>query len=721
MRPHMAVTRGTARRRILLFIVTGVVVLFLLEAGLRKGTNGENEEPISKGRPLLEEEIESVISRRSLKLLSTPAADSDSQAESGVVGRGLAGGSDDVAEGVDPEEVAGTNDEAAETVGDESASSSESLAGRATGEGQDKVADTSGDEKEGEESAAGGETGSAAITSGESEVKEEGQEQGEKEGVETSQESDKAGEGEEESHTGSEKAGEGEAREESSSSEKTEVTGEESGEATKETETEAKEGAETADKEQTAGEETSAQGGESEASGNEEATEGKGSDEVAGSEKAESEEGAQVSADDGEAKQEEGAASTEVAAGEGTNEPEVVDLMNKPPAKPIAHYMREAKVDNATLRRWKKFTLGPKMKGWDLEREQYKAAHPGCNVSRLGKPRMMLVTASNAAPCDKPAGNYLLNKMLKNKIDYTRIKDIELYEAQGLLRQDFEVYWCKYPLLRSLMLGHPEVEWFWWMDSDAIITDMAFDIPLERYNRLNLVIHGWKEMVYDLKDWTGVNAGIFLIRNCRSSLDLLDEWASYGVRGETRNFWGKVFYANLRSRPIFDGDDQAAIQWILQHRRKKWGHRVLIEHSYALHSFWKPVVQRYSEIQANSKPGKGDDSWPFVTHFVGCKFCEGSESYEAKECQDQILRAFNLADNQVLARYGYHHPTLESFDIVVDDPSTSASVSSSATFALEAPRTRARDGSTPRSKGERSRSRAGSEGYSTRRKASSEV
>ena len=42
-------------------------------------------------------------------------------------------------------------------------------------------------------------------------------------------------------------------------------------------------------------------------------------------------------------------------------------------------------------------------------------------------------------------------------------------------------FWAKYPVVKAAMLAHPEVEWIWWVDSDAVFTDMEFKLPLERY------------------------------------------------------------------------------------------------------------------------------------------------------------------------------------------------------------------------------------------------
>ncbi|XP_039033902.1 uncharacterized protein LOC120169912 [Hibiscus syriacus] len=43
-------------------------------------------------------------------------------------------------------------------------------------------------------------------------------------------------------------------------------------------------------------------------------------------------------------------------------------------------------------------------------------------------------------------------------------------------------------------------EFLWWMDSDAMFTDMAFEVPWERYKDSNFVMHGWNEEVYDQKN-----------------------------------------------------------------------------------------------------------------------------------------------------------------------------------------------------------------------------
>ncbi|KAK9945565.1 hypothetical protein M0R45_011073 [Rubus argutus] len=244
---------------------------------------------------------------------------------------------------------------------------------------------------------------------------------------------------------------------------------------------------------------------------------------------------------------------------------------------------------------------------------------------RSNKPRVLLVTGSSPKPYAEMAG-----------------------------------FWAKLPLIRKLLLSHPEVEFLWWMDSDAMFTDMAFELPWERYKDCNFVMHGWNEMVYDQKNWIGLNTGSFLLRNCQWSLDMLDSWAPMGPKGKIRDEAGKILTRELKGRPVFEADDQSAMVYILATQREKWGDKVYLESAYYLHGYWGILVDRYEEMIENYHPGLGDHRWPLVTHFVGCKPCGKFGDYPVERCLKQMDRAFNFGDNQVLQIYGFTHKSLAS-------------------------------------------------------------
>ncbi|KAJ7955094.1 Xyloglucan 6-xylosyltransferase 2 [Quillaja saponaria] len=87
--------------------------------------------------------------------------------------------------------------------------------------------------------------------------------------------------------------------------------------------------------------------------------------------------------------------------------------------------------------------------------------------------------------------------------------------------------------------------------------------------------------------------------------------------------------------------------------------RVLI----SLHGYWEIVVDGYEEMMKNYHPGLGDDRWPLVTHFVGCKPCGKFSTYPVERCLKQMDRAFNFGDNQILQLYSFTHKSLASWRV----------------------------------------------------------
>ncbi|KAK6157803.1 hypothetical protein DH2020_012051 [Rehmannia glutinosa] len=248
----------------------------------------------------------------------------------------------------------------------------------------------------------------------------------------------------------------------------------------------------------------------------------------------------------------------------------------------------------------------------------------------------------------------------KTEVFQTTLHNIEIVYNLAHLDHELSGYWSKLPLIKRLMLSHPEMEWIWWMDSDAFFTDMRFEIPISKYNGYNLVVHGYSNLLFDEKSWIALNTGSFLIRNCQWSLDLLDAWAPMGPKGRVRDEAGKILTANLKGRPLFEADDQSALIYLLISRKDEWMDKVFLENSYYLHGFWVGLVDRYEEYIEQYSPGFGDDRWPFVTHFVGCKPCGGYGDYSFERCLKSMERAFNFADNQVLKLYGFGHRGLLS-------------------------------------------------------------
>uniref|UniRef100_A0ACD5XJS8 Uncharacterized protein n=1 Tax=Avena sativa TaxID=4498 RepID=A0ACD5XJS8_AVESA len=309
------------------------------------------------------------------------------------------------------------------------------------------------------------------------------------------------------------------------------------------------------------------------------------------------------------------------------------------------------------------YSLGPAVPYYDALRAAWLTAHPRFPAYVApDRPRVMVVTGSSPHRCSDPEGDRMLLRAFKNKADYCRVHGFDIFYSNAVLDAEMSGFWTKLPLLRALMVAHPETELFWWVDSDVVFTDMLFEPPWGKYMAHNLLIPGWESKVYEEKNWMGTNAGSFVIRNCQWSLNLLDAWAEMGRSGPAREKYGKIFAKVLSNREPYEADDQSALVYLLVTQRKRWADRVFLESSYVLHGYWKAIVDRYEEMRSNGQPGLGDDRWPLITHFVGCKPCgdPNGASYEAAQCWRGIDRAFNFADDQILKLYGFQHESLNS-------------------------------------------------------------
>ncbi|GAA0179344.1 transferase [Lithospermum erythrorhizon] len=341
------------------------------------------------------------------------------------------------------------------------------------------------------------------------------------------------------------------------------------------------------------------------------------------------------------------------------------------------------------------YTIDKPMRNWDTKRRDWLKLHPTFSSSS-SNPRVLLLTGSQPSPCSNPFGDSLLLRCFKNKVDYCRMHGYDIFYNNAFLNPKMKSFWAKISLVRAAMMAHPEVEWIWWMDSDAMFTDMEFKIPFERYSHHNFVVHGWPNLIYEKKSWVAVNAGIFLIRNCQWSMEFLDAWASMGPQSPDYKKWGQTLKSTFQDKMFPESDDQSALIYLLLKEKRKWGDMIYIENEYSLHGYWVGIVGKLDDIStkyvAISKKirklrrrraeavtesygglwaeylekigGERKDSWrrPFITHFTGCQPCSGNHNpdYIGDSCWVGMEKALNFADNQVLRNFGFTHTHLEN-------------------------------------------------------------
>ncbi|CAI0430541.1 unnamed protein product [Linum tenue] len=349
-----------------------------------------------------------------------------------------------------------------------------------------------------------------------------------------------------------------------------------------------------------------------------------------------------------------------------------------------------------------RYSIEKKVTGWDEKRKEWLKRHP--TFAAGAKDRLVMVTGSQPNPCRNPIGDHLLLRAFKNKVDYCRIHGYDVFYNNVLLHPRMKSYWAKLPVVKAAMLAHPEAEWIWWVDSDALITDMEYKLPLDRYNYKghNLVVHGWSKMIYEEKSWTSLNAGVFLIRNCQWSMDFIDVWANMGPISPDYKKWGVIQRSVFKDKLFPESDDQSALIYLL-FKDRRLTDKIYLEGEYYFEGYWVEIVPTYANITekytameredgtlrrrhaekvseqyaAFREPhlkdaGNGRWSWrrPFITHFTGCQPCSGDHNqiYAGESCWSGMVKALNFADNQVLRKYGFMHPDLLDSNTVTETP-----------------------------------------------------
>ncbi|WOK93297.1 hypothetical protein Cni_G01994 [Canna indica] len=344
------------------------------------------------------------------------------------------------------------------------------------------------------------------------------------------------------------------------------------------------------------------------------------------------------------------------------------------------------------------YSIGSRIGDWDAKRREWLRLHPAYAAD--GRERLLMLSGSQPGPCRNPVGDHLLLRLFKNKVDYCRRHGIEIFYSNAVLHPDMNSFWTKIPIIRAAMLAHPEAEWVWWVDSDAVFTDMDFELPLDRYRPYNLVANGWPHLVYDARSWVSLNAGVFIIRNCQWSLDFMAAWAAMGPASPDYERWGKILKAELSDKEDDAADDQSALVYLLLKHKDRWGDKIYLENEYTFQGYWIGIVGRlenittkYTEMErrvhglrrrhaeilnrdygrlreeqvTREEALRGGEGWrrPFITHFTGCQPCSGDHNklYSGNSCWEGMQRALHFADDQVLRDYGFRHDGLLNIDV----------------------------------------------------------
>lgn len=74
--------------------------------------------------------------------------------------------------------------------------------------------------------------------------------------------------------------------------------------------------------------------------------------------------------------------------------------------------------------------------------------------------------------------------------DYARLHEYPIVVATRLADPTLHNMWNKIGTMIKVMDDYPDVEWYLWIDSDAMIIDVNFLLPFQRFKGKDLIIWG---------------------------------------------------------------------------------------------------------------------------------------------------------------------------------------------------------------------------------------
>ena len=106
---------------------------------------------------------------------------------------------------------------------------------------------------------------------------------------------------------------------------------------------------------------------------------------------------------------------------------------------------------------------------------------------------------------------------------------------------------------------------------------------------VNLVIWGDPQRVFRANDIQGLNTGVFLLRKCEWSRQLMAEVAALATPSIRRQIGNKGRIA-----------EQGALTWVLHSQAAKWKERVLLERNFTMNGNWMDYAVRALPARSNA-------------------------------------------------------------------------------------------------------------------------
>jgi hypothetical protein len=119
-----------------------------------------------------------------------------------------------------------------------------------------------------------------------------------------------------------------------------------------------------------------------------------------------------------------------------------------------------------------------------------------------------------------------------NKVLYAKKHGYQAFCKTDNFHEGSKMIFQKIWFTKEMMEEHPEVEWFWWTDTDSMITNFSTRIEDRVLSSHHFILP---------VDKNGTNAGSFLVRNTTEGRAFIDDIIS--LEKESEEFWDSEQHA----------------------------------------------------------------------------------------------------------------------------------------------------------------------------------
>ena len=303
----------------------------------------------------------------------------------------------------------------------------------------------------------------------------------------------------------------------------------------------------------------------------------------------------------------------------------------------------------------------------------------------------LLVSARQSQPCAEHGADAWVMRAMQNHAEYARANGMALVWSGALIDAAYDGAWNKLTYLLRVLRAElssddrpPEerARWLLWADWDVVFTDMAFELPLEEYERrgVRLVLGGDPAAVGGGRpkaDYLKANTGVVLLRVHNWSNALLNRMLTRGgrTRAQRRRHALEV-QAAVDNLCVGCIDDQAVLLELLHTEPARWARHVHLERRYLMQGHWEDFQRAMPDdmdglprhapptplrrLGSPMLPSLRHKVWgladvPLAVHFSGCQLCSGKAPDKAAPCWPVFRRVVRFAEAQALRALGVHH------------------------------------------------------------------